>query len=203
MKVTKEQALASRRRIVERASELFRKRGFDGIGVADLMKASGMTHGGFYRHFASKDDLAREAAIFAYDRLERETEGKSIQSLLKRYISTVHRDDVAGGCPTSALGADAMRQAEPVRKVFAEGVETWLGMIGDALDGDRTLEPSHRRELAIDLAARAVGALILSRAAKAKPDLSDEILTTALRTSLNAAATGSDPATHFTPRQIP
>lgn len=184
MRVTKEQAQASRRRIVEKAAELFRERGFEGIGVADLMKASGMTHGGFYRHFSSKDDLAREAAGAAYDQLERETEGRTVEALLTRYISAKHRDDLSQGCPTSALGGDAMRQAEPVKEVFAQGVETWIGMIGEALGADEDLKDVDRRALSIDLAARAVGAVILSRAAASYPALSDEILGSALESAL-------------------
>lgn len=185
MRVTKEQARASRQRIVEKAAELFRVRGFEGIGVADLMKASGMTHGGFYRHFASKDDLVREASAAAYEQLERDTEGKTIEALLTRYISPDHRDDLASGCPTSALGGDAMRQAEPVKEVFAKGVDTWLGMIGAALEAEEHLDPEERRTLSIEVATRAVGAVILSRAAASDRVLSEEILSTALKTALS------------------
>jgi TetR/AcrR family transcriptional repressor of nem operon len=184
MRVSKEQAQASRQRIVQKAAALFRVRGFEGIGVADLMKASGMTHGGFYRHFTSKDDLVREASAAAYDQLERETQGKTIEALLTRYMSAEHRDDFANGCPTSALGSDAMRQPQPVQEVFARRVETWLRMIEDALEAEKHLNPSERRELSIDLAARAVGAVILSRASALQPVLSKEILASALKTSL-------------------
>jgi TetR/AcrR family transcriptional repressor of nem operon len=190
VKVSKEQAQATRRKIVEKAAELFRVRGFEGIGVADLMKASGMTHGGFYRHFRSKDDLVREASAAAYEQLERDTEGKSVEALLARYISTDHRDDLASGCPTSALGGDALRQPGPVREVFAKGVETWLGMIGEALEPEEHLDPERRRALSIDLAARAVGAVILARATASEPALSEEIIRKALEAGLADARTG-------------
>ena len=193
MKVTREQAQATRRRIVETASEQFRDKGFDGIGVADLMKASGLTHGGFYRHFASKDDLVAEATAFAYDQLEEVTERSSIGDILRRFISVRHRDALAEGCPTCSLGGSAMRQTEPVRSVFADGVATWINMIGDALAsrGDDSSE-AERRKQAVDLATRAVGAVVLARAAAANEKLSEEILATTLGLALAAADQGSE-----------
>jgi TetR/AcrR family transcriptional repressor of nem operon len=187
MKVTKEQTQANRRRIVEQAAELFRDRGFEGIGVADLMKASGLTHGGFYRHFASKDDLAAEALGLAYEQFAQESEGKTITALLERYISSGHRDNLTRGCPTSTLGGDAMRQPDAVREVFAQGVITWLDMIGDALGDEPDTSSRDRRAKAIDLAARAVGAIILARASAADPQLSDEILATGRSNALATA----------------
>lgn len=191
MKVTREQAQATRRRIVETASEQFRDKGFDGIGVADLMKASGLTHGGFYRHFASKDDLMAEATAFAYDQLEQDTERSSIGDILRRYISVRHRDALADGCPTCTLGGSAMRQAESVRSVFANGVATWISMIGDALASrEDDLSEADCRKQAIDLASRAVGAVVLARAAAANDELSEEILVTTLALALAAVDRG-------------
>jgi TetR/AcrR family transcriptional repressor of nem operon len=188
MRVSKVQAATSRQRIVEKSAELFREKGFDGIGIADLMKASGMTQGGFYRHFSSKEDLAQEATSAAYRQLETDTAGKSIEAILTQYISTGHRDDLVGSCPTSALGGDAMRQAEPVKAVFATGVETWLCQFDQALQGVNESSPDARRRLSIDLAARAIGAIVLSRASAAKSELSDEILETCLSEGLAAVA---------------
>jgi TetR/AcrR family transcriptional repressor of nem operon len=188
MRVTKEQAQATRRRIVETAAEQFRDRGFDGIGVADLMKASGLTHGGFYRHFSSKDDLMAEATALAYEQLERDTSNKPIEDLLGRYISDSHRDEISAGCPTSALGGGAMRQMEPVRSVFAQGVETWIEMIEKSLDDGNAAIDGDRRAQAIELATRAVGAIVLARAAAANGRLSDEILATSLSRALEDVA---------------
>lgn len=185
MKVTKEQMQANRRRIVENAAALFRDRGFDGIGLADLMKASGLTHGGFYRHFASKDDLMAEAAKLAHETFEQENGGKPIEALLTRYISPDHRDELATACPTSALGVDAMRQASPVRTIFADGVQSMIDTLAGAIEDRPGL--ADKRALAIDLAARAVGAIVLARAASADTALSDEILKTVLDSALAAA----------------
>lgn len=187
MRVTNEQAQANRRRVVETAAELFRDRGFDGISVADLMKASGFTHGGFYRQFPSKDGLIAEATGVAYEQLERETAGKSIDDLLIRYISPEHRDDLATGCPTTALGGSAMRQADEIRTVFATGVGTWIGMIGDTLAEQSGASDAECRAMATQLAAQAVGAIVLARAASADPSLSDGILDASLSGALTAA----------------
>lgn len=185
MRVSREQAQASRRRIVATSSALFRERGFEGIGIADLMKASGMTNGGFYRHFTSKDDLAKEAVNEAFQQLEAETMGKSIEAILTRYISPGHRDELGDSCPLSSWGSDVMRQADLVQGAFAQGVQVWLGMIDAALAADAKLAPQERRAKAMDLAARAVGAIVLSRTAAADPHLSDEILKTCLAAALS------------------
>lgn len=194
MRVTKEKAQATRRRIVETAAEQFRDRGFDGIGVADVMKASGLTHGGFYRHFASKDDLQAAATGAAYEQLESDTAGRPIEELLRRYMSDWHRDGLAQGCPTSALGVDAMRQPDHVQAVFAEGVATWLRMIEQALGEDAALDMAGGRAKAIDLATRAVGAIVLARAASSNPSLSDEILRTSLSRALRTACADPEAA---------
>src|SRR5882762_4113860 len=124
MKVTREQAAANRDKIVDVASTLFRKHGFDGIGVADIMKAAGLTHGGFYGHFDSKDDLAAEAcahtrrdpwASWADAPPERRLEG-----IVGSYLTPRHRDDRAHGCLFAALGSDIVRQPRAVRRAFTE-----------------------------------------------------------------------------------
>lgn len=189
MRVSREEAQASRRRIIDIAAQLFRECGFDGIGVADLMKASGMTHGGFYRHFASKGDLAAEATIAAYRRFEQDSEGKPVEALLSRYISKEHRDDLGAACPTSVFGVEAARQTEPVRKALVDGVRNWLDTIEGSFGETGSSDDADRRALSIQLAALAVGALVLSRAASADDALSEEILAAGLSKGL-ALATG-------------
>src|SRR5947199_6795009 len=115
MRVTREQAAANRERIVEVASTLFRKHGFDGIGVADIMKRAGLTHGGFYGHFDSKDDLAAEITTRILGRnrwLERltGTRNPSIRQVVRKYLSKRHRDDPGRGCLFAAVGSDVVRQ---------------------------------------------------------------------------------------------
>src|SRR3982074_352699 len=99
MKVSREQAAKNRERILDVAAQLFRERGFDGVGVADLMKAAGLTHGGFYGHFASKEDLMGQACSRALagslDRWSRLAEGETkgrLSAIATAYLSAAHRD---------------------------------------------------------------------------------------------------------------
>ena len=123
MKVTREQADRNREKILEVAGRLFRERGYDGIGVADIMKRAGLTHGGFYGHFPSKEDLAAEITARSVGRegwLERLT-GKANPSLgdvVRGYLTRRHRDDTGQGCLFAALGSDAARQPRSVRRAF-------------------------------------------------------------------------------------
>src|SRR3979490_1853008 len=117
MKVSREQAAANRERVVEVAGKLFRERGFDGIGVADLMQAAGLTHGGFYGHFKSKDDLAAQACSRGPGRPSQKwarraelSAGDARAELIKQYLSEAHRDASGNGCVLAALGSDAGRQ---------------------------------------------------------------------------------------------
>src|SRR5438445_6175399 len=117
MRVSRKETEANRERVVKVASALYRKHGFDGIGVADIMKKAGLTHGGFYGHFGSKDDLAAEAVTRALDRgMERQRRFANLDDLVSDYLSERHRDDRANGCAVVALGADIARQSEGVRR---------------------------------------------------------------------------------------
>src|SRR2546430_13714074 len=106
MKVTREQAAANREKIVDAASTLFRRHGFDGIGVADIMKKAGLTHGGFYGHFGSKDDFAAEACtrgLRGFDSWVSTFEKSGFEAALRDYLTPGHRDDRAHGCLFPAL----------------------------------------------------------------------------------------------------
>ena len=95
MRISKEKAYENRNQIVETAAALFRRHGFDGVGIADLMKEAGFTHGGFYNHFRSKDELAAAAAAAAFKKLDEETARiKSLDGIIRRYISREHRDEI-------------------------------------------------------------------------------------------------------------
>src|SRR3954469_22029107 len=122
MKVSREQAVENRERIVETAARLFRERGFEGIGVADLMKSAGLTHGGFYGHFASKEDLIAQASAHAlgraqehWDKFAERVQDEPLAKLQTWYLSEAHRDHPGAGCLLAALGADAARQGGAVR----------------------------------------------------------------------------------------
>jgi len=167
MKVSKEQVRENRLRIVETASELFRERGYDGVGVAELMSAAGLTHGGFYKHFGSKADLLAEAMSCGFTQSAEKTEGVSREAFIEYYLSRQHRDDMGKGCVMSALGTDAARQSESIRETFAAGIERQIAILES--------QNVTRAEL-INTIAQLVGALMLSRACPDGSGLADEIL---------------------------
>ena len=171
MKVTKAQVQENRARIVGTAATLFRERGYDGVGVAELMAAAGFTHGGFYKHFRSKADLMAEAAVSAISQRAAENSGVNLADFVARYLSREHRDARGAGCTIAALGGDAARQSEDIKAAFADGIERSLAAFQDGETGS-ALE----RARMIDTLAHAVGALVLSRACPDDSPLADEIL---------------------------
>ncbi|MET0289814.1 MAG: TetR family transcriptional regulator [Pseudoxanthomonas sp.] len=176
MKVTKAQAQANRAHIVETASTLFRERGYDGVGVADLMAAAGFTHGGFYKHFASKTDLIAEASSCGLGRSAAAAAGMDLVDFLSYYVSREHRDTPGQGCTMAALCADAARQPESVKAAFAAGIEAQLSAPArqEGQADDTTGDQTRARRMA--LMAQAVGAVVLSRSCPDDAPLADEIL---------------------------
>ena len=177
MKVTKAQAQANRAHIVETAATLFRERGYDGVGIADLMAAAGFTHGGFYKHFGSKADLMAEAAICGFSQGAVLAENLDTRAFINYYLSRPHRDARGEGCTMAALSADAARQPESTRKAFAAGVEGMLDTLASkaGAQGDSACERDARARR-IGVIAQVVGALVLSRACPDDSPLADEIL---------------------------
>jgi TetR/AcrR family transcriptional regulator, transcriptional repressor for nem operon len=176
MKVSKAQAQENRARIVETASTLFRERGYDGVGVADLMAAAGFTHGGFYKHFGSKADLMAEAAACGFSQSAANVAGGDAAAFVKEYLSRKHRDAPGHGCTLAALSGDAARQPELIKQAFAAGIETELATLARE---DGALSKGAKREARanrIDTLAHVVGALVLSRACPDDSPLADEIL---------------------------
>lgn len=179
MKVTREQAQQNRERVVEAAARLFRERGFDGVGVAELMKSVGLTHGGFYGQFGSKEDLAAEACEWAFGRsVERwkqaagSNPGTAAQAIAGSYVSRRHVAHPGTGCAAAALGGDVARQGPKVRKAMAEGVEELVEVLAETMP-ERTHKARRRHALASFSAM--VGAVVLARAV-ADHGLADEIL---------------------------
>ena len=177
MRVTREQAVANREKVLEVAGTLFRERGFDGIGVADIMKRAGLTHGGFYGHFASKDDLAAEitARVLGKEGWPERLTGRanpSFGDVVRAYLTPRHRDDPGTGCLFAALGSDVVRQPRRVRHAFTEGLSARVETLRKLLPGRSA---AARREKALAAMAALVGGLMLSRAVD-DPKLSDEIL---------------------------
>jgi TetR/AcrR family transcriptional repressor of nem operon len=165
---SREEAARTRRTAVEAASRLFRERGIEAVGVSEVMASLGMTDGGFYRHFESKEALAAEAcaAAFAESGLAGES-SRSAEAMLRGYLSEAHRDAPGAGCPLPALASDMARQPAAVRQTYTEGVRAALARIDQ-------LVPGASREARFALLAGMVGALALARA------VDDERLSAAL-----------------------
>ena len=176
MRVSREKAAENRERIVDIASRLFREKGFDGVGVDSIMRGAGLTHGGFYGHFGSKDDLAAEAVTRALERsLEKQSRFTDLDDLVSDYLSERHRADRANGCAIAALGADMARRRDGVRRGPTEYVRAMLDRFTRLL---RNGHAASRRKRAVTTLAGIVGALTLARAVD-DPALSKEILAAA------------------------
>jgi TetR/AcrR family transcriptional repressor of nem operon len=170
MKVSREQMAENRRRILDVASRLFRDKGFEAVSVAEVMKAAGLTHGGFYGHFGSKDDLI--AQTLAHVLVADAGGGGDFRAYVASYLSPRHRDNAAGGCPTAGLAAAIRHQTPAARSAMTEGLRSQIDRMGKSLPD---LDPVDRRRAAIGSFAAMVGAVILARAVD-DPVLSDEVL---------------------------
>jgi TetR/AcrR family transcriptional repressor of nem operon len=167
MRVSREKALENREQIIETAARLLREHGFDGIGVADIMKAAGLTHGGFYRNFASKDDLAVRASEHAIADTAAllkaglaEQPQDPLRTLIERYVSSAHRDDPGSGCILPALAADAARRGDPaLRAVFVTAIQYYLDEIAKLSSAPPRGTGRHPAAILSEM----VGAVVLSR----------------------------------------
>jgi len=185
VRLTSEQAKQNRQLILETASRMFRLHGMENVSVADIMKQSGFTHGGFYNHFSSKEELAAEAVACAFEKSAQglsekfasaRSPQKAFEVVIAEYLSPTYRDSSAGGCPASALPADAARNGKEVQTAFADGIDAYLDIFAAGMDGNK----QEARQQAIGLLSGLVGALILPRAVKkSNPKLSDELLSSA------------------------
>ncbi|MFI0842790.1 TetR/AcrR family transcriptional regulator [Mesorhizobium sp. IMUNJ 23232] len=173
MRVSREKAEENRAAIVEAGARLFREQGFDRVSVADVCGEAGLTHGGFYGHFASKDALEAECVDAAFaDKIAELTDPASVAAMVGRYLSATHRDNPGRGCAVAALGAAVPQRDELVRQHFAADIGKYL----DALTAALVEEAGAGRDRAILLLSALVGGLTLARAGKASPELSEEIL---------------------------
>ena len=170
MKVSREQMAENHRRILEAAGRLFRERGFDSVTVAEVMKAAGLTHGGFYGHFRSKDDLIAETLAHALASVPSPT--ASLDRYADGYLSSRHRDDRASGCPTAALATEASRQSPEARAAMTAVLRKQIEALSACAEGTSA---SEKRRAAIGSWSAMVGAVILARLSD-DPGLSDEML---------------------------
>jgi len=201
LRITKDKAADNRTRVVEAAAKLFREKGFDAVGVAELMGAAGMTHGGFYNHFASKEAVEAAACEQIFARSVAHLEAiagiadpderrRAFEDYRGRYVSRAARDASAPSCPMVAFAGDVSRQSAEVREAYATGLRAYIDAFGRA-GGGRRGEAARRR--AIRQFSELVGALTLARSvAVADPELSDEILR-ALQGQTSAIAETSRP----------
>lgn len=181
MKVSKETVEQNRERVITTAAKLFRERGIDGIGLVELMKAAGLTPGGFYRQFKSKDDLIVQAVKRTYDDMNKEIAGRiaasddPLQTLVRYYVSGDHRDEPGQGCSLAALASDAARHDDPaLRECFGSIVSNYIGLMTKLVPGRSA---KAKRSAAITALAEMIGSVVLSRVVP-DPALSGEILDT-------------------------
>ncbi|MBR1152079.1 TetR/AcrR family transcriptional regulator [Bradyrhizobium sp. JYMT SZCCT0428] len=192
MRYSKEHKQETHARIVKKASVRLREKGAHGIGVADLMKEAGLTHGGFYAHFDSREALVIEAFAYAMDRsterwrkvADETPPDKRLATIVENYLTPVHRDDPGHGCAIPTLGAEIARESAKTRKAFAAKLEAMVDMMADQiLDVPR----KSARKQAVAALATMMGTLVLSRIA-GNGEFSDEILAAGREAVLGRAA---------------
>lgn len=172
MKVSREQVAHNRSRILTEAGRLFRERGFDAVSIAQVMKAAGLTHGGFYGHFRSKDDLIAQA-IGHVEGSQPVVAADSVGAWFDLYLSAAHRDHPELGCPMGALAGLLRDQAPETQAAMAHRLTAQIDDLTGAMSGTDALD---RRRAAIGSWSAMVGALILARSVN-DLRLSDELLT--------------------------
>lgn len=171
MRYGKEHKEETHRKVVEAASRRFRKDGIEATGVVDLMADVGLTHGGFYAHFSSKETLVKEAiaaaSLKSRTRLQQEidkarAEGRDpLEAIVRTYLTTLHRDRPDRGCSVAALGSEIARRPRKTREAFTEGLEKTLEIVAAALPASVA---TRRQERAYAVFSTMIGALQLSRA---------------------------------------
>jgi TetR/AcrR family transcriptional repressor of nem operon len=183
MRVSRIQAAENRQTVINVASRLFRSHGFDGIGLKDLMEGAGLTQGGFYKQFASKEDLAAQASERALEsailRWSAATAAKPedpLGAVIAFYLSMEHREEMMDGCPVVALGSDAARQGSDVKASFEAGIKAYLEILGRLIAEADGEEPKGKTMVIL---STMVGALTLSRVVN-DPDLAQAFLDTAV-----------------------
>jgi TetR/AcrR family transcriptional repressor of nem operon len=183
---------ASHERIVSAAARAIRRSGYDGVGVADIMKAAGLTHGAFYAHFDSREAMlaeaagraCAEAASAAANVASNVPPQKALAALLRAYLSKEHLAQVEAGCPLAALGSETPRQAPEVRRVTTRHIKEMIDFVARQ-SPDWGQPGAHERALVT--VATMVGALLLARAVD-EPALSDRLREAALKHLLPARA---------------
>lgn len=202
MRYSKDHKQETHARIVKKASVRLREKGAHGIGVADLMKEAGLTHGGFYAHFDSRDALVVEAFAYAMDRsterwrklVEDMPPERRLAMIADSYLTRAHRDDPGHGCAVPALGAEIARENPKTRKAFAARLEQMIEMLADQIPD---VPRATARKQAMASLATMMGTLVLARVA-GSGEFSDDLLDAGrdavLERAAAAAKSGGKPA---------
>jgi len=191
MRKSRKEAAETRERIVSAASEEFRRHGVNGTGLADLMGAAGLTHGGFYKHFESKEQVVAEALAAASESLLDElsqvvsaTSGtRGLHAAIARYLSIEHRDHPGEGCPFVAMASELARGGDVVRETATKAFLNLVELIASRLEG---LSPAAAKKEAITMLSTMIGAMTMARIVD-DPDLSATILRQAYKRLTQAA----------------
>jgi len=198
VKVTKEKSAENRAALIKTAARMFRERGVDGVGVAEISRAAGLTHGALYAQFPSKQALAAEALAHGLARSHaamtapRPHGVPTLSDHLDLYLSRDHRDNMADGCTMAASASEIVRQGEAVSARFADGFEQMVGAIQAALGATKLKADDRARALTI--VAAMIGGVAIARAtAKSRSDLSDEIMTAVRRVLGEVGGEGKEP----------
>jgi TetR/AcrR family transcriptional repressor of nem operon len=192
MRYSREHKLETHERIVKRASVRLREKGAHGIGVADLMKDAGLTHGGFYAHFDSREALVIEAFAHAMDRSterwrkvgETTPPEQRLATIVDSYLSPGHRDNPGQGCAIPTLGAEIARESPKTRRAFATKLEQMIDAFADQIPD---ISRKAARQQATAAIATMMGTLVMARVAGAG-EFSDEILAAGREAVLGRAA---------------
>ena len=184
MRRTREETERTHARIVERAAVLFRERGIDGIGLADVMQEAGLTHGGFYKHFASKDALVATACAHALSESARRMRRRAakdprhaLAAVVSGFLSEKHVADAGRGCAVAALGSDMFRCGDETRDAFTRGVSELIAVMAELQPAGG---PRARRAAAMTTFAGMLGAVVIARGVT-DPALSRDLLKTMRR----------------------
>jgi TetR/AcrR family transcriptional repressor of nem operon len=205
MRYSREHKLETHARIVKKASVRLREKGAHGVGVADLMKEAGLTHGGFYAHFDSREALVIEAFVHAMDggrerwrKLAKQTPPeKRLATIVDSYLTTVHRDDPGRGCAVPTLGAEIARESPKTRKAFAAKLEQMIDMLAEHIPD---VPRKAARKQAMATIATMMGTLVMARVA-GTGEFSDEILGAGRDAALDRATPSKPAAKKAKPRK--
>jgi TetR/AcrR family transcriptional repressor of nem operon len=188
MRYEKGHKAETRQRIVQTAAARFRRDGIDGVGVADIMADAGLTHGGFYAHFESKDDLVRaalgEASAASATNFSRRIEEGGLEAWIRFYLSAAHRGHPERGCIMAALATDVGRHSRTSQREFSARLERLVERVAEHLPG--TIKSGRRRPVAMAVVSTLCGALQLARAVDDRV-FSDEILEAGIISALTQA----------------